>query len=126
MAKCENCYHAGVCKNYPCTGLPPKMRQELLDKGCEHYKDKSLIVELPVPVESYVFVSPDNGKCFHKAVIYGKNKNGSYLVCLRDDLLDENDKHLVENPLPRSRIFYDWFFKVYTSEEAEKSLGGIK
>ena len=47
MAKCENCYHAEICKNYPNTGLPPKMRQELVNKGCEHYKDKSLIIELP-------------------------------------------------------------------------------
>lgn len=33
MAKCENCYHAEICKNYPNTGLPQKMRNELLDKG---------------------------------------------------------------------------------------------
>ena len=47
MTKCENCYHAKICKNYPNTGLPPKMRDERLGEGCEHFKDKSLIVELP-------------------------------------------------------------------------------
>ena len=47
MTKCENCYHAEICKKYPNTGLPPKMRDERLGEGCEHFKDKSLIVELP-------------------------------------------------------------------------------
>ena len=56
MAKCENCYHAGACGNYPNTGLPPKMRQELLDKGCKNFKDKSLIVELPCRVGDTVYV----------------------------------------------------------------------
>ena len=55
MAKCENCYHAEICKNYPNTGLPPKMRQELVNKGCEHYKDKSLIIELPCRVGDTVY-----------------------------------------------------------------------
>lgn len=55
MPKCENCYHAEICKNYPNTGLPPKMRQELVNKGCEHYKDKSLIIELPCRVGDTVY-----------------------------------------------------------------------
>ena len=47
MEKCENCYHAKACGNYPNTGLPEKSRQRLLNKGCENFKDESLIVELP-------------------------------------------------------------------------------
>lgn len=63
MTKCDNCYNAEICKNYPNTGLPPKIRNELLDKGCEHFKDKSLIVELPCRVGDTVYihyVSPFN------------------------------------------------------------------
>lgn len=56
MAKCEKCYHAEVCGNYPNTGIPEKSRQRLLEKGCEHYKDKSLIVELPCRVGDVVYV----------------------------------------------------------------------
>lgn len=59
-------------------------------------------------------------KNFHKAIIYGMNKNDSYLVRLCDDLLEENEKHIVKNP--SRRIFYDWFFKIYTREDAEKAL----
>ena len=55
MNKCENCYHAEVCGNYPNTGLPEKSRQRLLEKGCEHYKDKSLIAELPCRVGDVLF-----------------------------------------------------------------------
>lgn len=46
MAKCENCYHAEICKNYPNTGLPPKMRQELIHKGCEYYINNSDVQEV--------------------------------------------------------------------------------
>ena len=31
------------------------MRQELVNKGCEHYKDKSLIIELPCRVGDTVY-----------------------------------------------------------------------
>ena len=55
MEKCENCYHAKVCKNYPNTGIPEKSRQRLLNKGCENFKDKSLIVELPCRVGDKVY-----------------------------------------------------------------------
>ena len=30
MAKCENCYYAGVCKDYPDTGVPPEIKCELI------------------------------------------------------------------------------------------------
>lgn len=55
MAKCEKCYHAEACGNYPNTGLPEKLRQRQLDKGCENFKDKSLIVELPCRVGDTVY-----------------------------------------------------------------------
>lgn len=57
MNKCENCYHAEVCGNYPNTGLPEKSRQRLLNKGCEHYKDKSLIAEIACRVGEVVYIN---------------------------------------------------------------------
>lgn len=43
MPKCENCYHKGFCciKNYG---------------NCNHFKDKSLIVELPCKVGDTVWI----------------------------------------------------------------------
>lgn len=71
MPKCKNCYHCEICKKYAIkSGVPETMLDKALGEEFEHleghdcYKDKSLIVELPVPVESYVFVSPNNGKKF--------------------------------------------------------------
>ena len=63
MTKCENCYHAEICKKYPNTGLPPKMRDERLGEGCEHFKDKSLIVELPCKAGDTIYeIIPPKGK----------------------------------------------------------------
>ena len=64
MAKCENDYHAEICNSYPNSGLPPKMRQELVNKGCEHYKDKSLIIELPCRVGDTVYILIDESEKF--------------------------------------------------------------
>ncbi|MFR7906808.1 MAG: hypothetical protein ACLU4K_01130 [Oscillospiraceae bacterium] len=116
MPKCEKCYHYEMCQSLEDCNKIKKINAT----SCSFYRDKSLIIELPVPTESYVFVSPNNGKDFHKAIIYGMNKKGSYLVRLCDDLLEENEKHIVKNPM--HRIFFDWFFKIYTREEAEKAL----
>lgn len=127
MLKCKNCYHKDICTHVRAYNFAKNHNLDHFLIGhqetvanCENFKDKSLIVELPVPVESYVFVSPNNGKNFHKAIIYGMNKKGSYLVRLCDDLIEENEKHIVKNP--SRRIFYDWFFKIYTREDAEKAL----
>jgi|GEM_PF-5074036 len=81
-------------------------------------------VELPFPVGTHVFVSPNHGKSFHKAVLYGKNENGIYLVQLCDNLLTKDEKQIVENPM--SRIFYDWFAKLYTEAEAQAKLDEMK
>lgn len=49
--KCENCIHYEVCRirTYP-------SQYGLTGDGCDHYKDKSLIVELPVKVGQTVYV----------------------------------------------------------------------
>lgn len=78
------------------------------------------LLKMPYPVGSYVFVSPNKGKSFHKARIFGKNEKGTYLVWVCDESLDENEKHIVENPM--TKFFYDWFHKVYSKEEAEAAL----
>lgn len=78
------------------------------------------LLRMAYPVGSYVFVSPNKGKAFHKARIFGKNEKGAYLVWLCDESLDENEKHIVKNPM--TKFFYDWFHQVYSKEEAEAAL----
>lgn len=78
------------------------------------------LLRMAYPVGSYVFVSPNKGKSFHKARIFGKNEKGAYLVWLCDESLDENEKHIVKNPI--TKFFYDWFHQVYSKEEAEAAL----
>lgn len=78
------------------------------------------LLRMAYPVGSYVFVSPNKGKSFHKARIFGKNEKGAYLVWLCDESLDENEKHIVKNPM--TKFFYDWFHQVYSKEEAEAAL----
>ena len=110
MAKCENCYHAEICKNYPNTGLPPKMRQELVNKGCEHYKDKSLIIELPCRVGDTVYILIDESEKF----------GGSYI----------NEEKVVElytaGRIWTDSCYYDsddiGSILFFTREEAERAL----
>ena len=90
-----------------------------LEAICEAEKAGTFVI-LPCKVGTYVFVSPNNGRSFHKAELCGANEHGVYLVRLRDDLLAENEKHIVKNP--SGKIFYDWFHRIYTKEAAEKAL----
>lgn len=45
MPKCENCYHHDICIFHGASGC----------ERCMHYKDKSLIVELPCKVGDTVY-----------------------------------------------------------------------
>ena len=45
MSKCENCVHCAVC------GLV-----QYYSNGCHHFKDKSLVVELPCKVGDKVYI----------------------------------------------------------------------
>ena len=45
------------------------MRQELVNKGCEHYKDKSLIIELPCKASDKVYILIDESEKFGGAYI---------------------------------------------------------
>ena len=112
--KCENCYHAEACGNYPNTGLPEKSRQRLLEKGCEHYKDKSLIVELPCRVGDTVYVCYESPKGISETTIarfeiYGKFttvvfSNGSQFTVWKNDW----------------RVYKKYVFS--SREEAERAL----
>lgn len=49
MAKCENCYHFHMCD----------LQDRLEDyQDCKHFKDKSLILELPCKVGDVIYVIP--------------------------------------------------------------------
>ena len=52
MAKCDNCYHYEACLN---SLSENKVLNNIEDFVCEHYKDKSLIVELPCRVGDVVW-----------------------------------------------------------------------
>ena len=53
MAKCENCYHYEACLNSLSENKGLNNTEVFV---CEHYKDKSLIVELPCRVGDVVYV----------------------------------------------------------------------
>ena len=53
MAKCENCYHARACLN---SLSENKVLNNTESFVCEHYKDKSLVFELPCRVGDVVYV----------------------------------------------------------------------
>lgn len=111
MASCKDCLCGDLCiDRYVCGDRP----------ACEHFKDRTQFVELPCKVGTKVFVSPDRGKHFHKATLYGCDEKGTFLVFVNDNELSKDEKHIVENP--NTHCFYDWFLKVYTREAAEKAL----
>ncbi len=78
------------------------------------------VIVPPVKFGSEIFVTPDRGKHFHKARLYGCDEKGVWLVWVNDNLLTEEDKHIVANPMKHT--FYDWFINIYTREEAEAKL----
>lgn len=57
--ECKNCVHCDVCRIREFPSI-----QEILEDGCNKYKDKSLVVELPCKVgdEVYYLTSIDTAK----------------------------------------------------------------
>ncbi|MDY5886580.1 MAG: hypothetical protein SPJ44_09745 [Treponema sp.] len=53
MAKCDNCYHYEACLNSLSENKGLNNTEVF---ACEHYKDKSLIAELPCRVGDVVYV----------------------------------------------------------------------
>lgn len=83
MAKCENCYHAGVCLH----------RINYEDYGCEcaNYKDKSLIVELPCRVgDDLYWISDENEvECQRNAIVGIVVKDSGFEVLDTDGNIDK-------------------------------------
>lgn len=114
--ECTDCLHYELCQaledNHQANKIKPIQ--------CGLFKERSKFVEMPCEIGSEVFVSPDNGENFHKANLYGCDKKGVFLVFVNDNKLKESEKHIVKNPM--KKVFYDWFSKVYSKEEAEQAL----
>ena len=84
MSKCLNCIHNGVCAELIAHAKHQSVElvKEILNltPTCDHYKDKSLCVELPCEVGKPVFFFVDdgvkselfNGKVF--SIIYEQNQ----------------------------------------------------
>jgi hypothetical protein len=82
----------------------------------------SIFIELPCNIGETVWVSPNNGKSFHSAILLGvkanrhNTKHLSFIVEVND-----NARDFVKHPLSRS--FVDYFGQVFTREQMEENLG---
>lgn len=103
MAKCENCYHAGVCLH--------RINYEDYDCECANYKDKSLIVELPCNVSDIVYeVDGEIYELKIKKVIV--SKSNIEFECFDIDSID--DSKFCLNDIGKTILL--------TREEAERAL----
>lgn len=92
MAKCDNCYHYEACLNSLSENKGLNNTEVFV---CEHYKDKSLIVELPCRVGDTVYVCYESPKGIFETTIarfeiYGKFttvvfSNGSQFTVWKND-----------------------------------------
>ena len=62
MAKCENCYHYEACLYF--LAKENKILNNSEGFVCEHYKDKSLIVELPCRIGDTVYILIEESEKF--------------------------------------------------------------
>ena len=62
MAKCENCYHYEACLYF--LAKENKILNNSEGFICEHYKDKSLIVELPCRIGDTVYILIEESEKF--------------------------------------------------------------
>lgn len=111
MPKCENCYHFHMCD----------LQNRLEDyQDCKHYKDKSLIVELPCKVGDTVYTNDcmqgwymrQKDRPYKTTVVYiGINGKDNYMnvVFKNDNMLSFSFSNIGK------RVFL-------TREEAEKAL----
>ena len=108
MTKCENCYHYEACLN---SLFENKVLNNTEVFACEHYKDKSLIVELPCHVSD--IVSEVDGEIYalkiQKVIV---SKSNIEFECLDIDSID--DAEFCLNEIGKT-IFLD-------REEAERAL----
>ena len=88
MAKCENCYHARACLN---SLSEIKGLNNTQFFACEHYKDKSLIVELPCRAgDDLYWISDENEvKCQRNAIVGIVVKDSGFEVLDTDGNIDK-------------------------------------
>lgn len=113
MVKCENCYHARACLNSLSENKGLNNTEVFV---CEHYKDKSLIVELPCRVGDVVYVlyTCDSPYEIEQVIINGINirKESTQIVFSNNSAITvwENDWSVYKKYVFSSR------------EEAERAL----
>ena len=88
MAKRENCYHARACLNSLSENKGLNNTESFV---CEHYKDKSLIVELPCRVgDDLYWISDENEvKCQRNAIVGIVVKDSGFEVLDTDGNIDK-------------------------------------
>ena len=88
MEKCENCYHARACLN---SLSENKVLNNTESFVCEHYKDKSLIVELPCRAgDDLYWISDENEvKCQRNAIVGIVVKDSGFEVLDTDGNIDK-------------------------------------
>ena len=107
--KCENCYHARACLNSLSENKGLNNTEVFV---CEHYKDKSLIVELPCNVSDIVYeVDGEIYELKIKKVII--SKSNVEFECFDIDSID--DAEFCLNDIGKT-VFL-------SREEAERALG---
>ena len=108
MSKCENCYHARACLNSLSENKGLNNAESFV---CEHYKDKSLIVELPCNVSDIVYeVDGEIYELKIKKVIV--SKSNMEFECFDIDSIDDAEFNL--NDIGKT-VFL-------SHEEAERAL----
>ena len=84
MTNCESCIHKAVCKKYINDGIPPKMREKMIEAGCGDYMpydvDKQNVTELMLRVQEL-----ESGK--PKAYWIG-DEEGFYTCSACNDICD--------------------------------------
>lgn len=84
MSKCENCIHNDVCGN------PSVKLGNIVYGKCNHYKDKSLFVELPCKCKDCKHWC-ENYKDDILGIRYGRCKNYKSPYRYEEDNVTEND-----------------------------------
>ena len=83
MSKCENCIHIGVC-------LFTK------DKVCDHFKDKSLFVELPVKVGQMVYRIASYGNSRNQIISNEIEENQVIAIYMQEELKTQYNRGGIE------------------------------
>lgn len=106
MPKCETCYHYDVCKNY-LKELNYTIGVDIRATKCPFFKDKSLMLELPVKVGDTVYIQ-------YKKKIYPVD-----VYAIRYDTKTNNKRICVEGWLQID----EWYQHSYSATFKWESIG---